>query len=158
MSVLNSWASLLSAEEKCFVHLKTWSSCLCKMLQFWSLTCVSTDTFFHIAISWGYVVFWSNLNLMVFLLFLPFILLCNFLVFFGSLLFFCCCFFMFLFLFLCFLLQDSALGFAFVYPFLWSAFLLNVVPFVVLKIKYCFASYFISIVIKMFPKTANLCL
>lgn len=94
MFVLNSWASLLSAEEKCFVHLKTWSSCLCKMLQFWSLTCVSNDTFFHIAVSWGYVVFWSNLNLMVFLLFLPFILLCNFLVFFL--------FLVVVFLFVCF--------------------------------------------------------
>lgn len=126
----------MSAEEKCFVHLKTWSSCLCKMLQFWSLTCVSTDTFFHIAISWGYVVFWSNLNLIVFLLFLPIILLCNFLVFFGSLFF---VFFLWLFfLFLCFLLQDGALGFAFVYPFLWSAFLLNVVPFVVIKNKVLF--------------------
>lgn len=113
MSVLNSWASLLSAEEKCFVHLKTWSSCLCKMLQFWSLTCVSTDTFFHIAISWGCVVFWSNLNLMFFLLFLPIILLCNFFVFLVPFFFF---FFM-VFLFLFFLLQDSALGFAFVYLF-----------------------------------------
>lgn len=158
MSVLNPWASLLSAEEKCFVHLKTWSSCLCKMLQFWSLTCVSTDTFFHIASSWGYVVFWSNLNLMAFLLFLPIILLCNFLVFFGSLFLFCFVFLWVFYLFLCFLLQDSAVGFTFVYPFLWSAFLPNVVPFVVWKIKYCFASYFISIVIKMFPKPANLCL